>query len=350
MEQLGSILFSLNQSLSLILPAALTSQQETSSSRLATVPLPPTLCEVNSKPFEFFSGNLDHCREIVTVPTHFQPSSPAVRLQRHSSLGALLHVFPWWLFTYFSEFSMRIHPCLKPPSTTNRSHKTPSGVTTKQTVCVKHTLEFCITTTCTGWDETALQSTFLHSSKDLKISWPPEMNPKFLTSWSISPYRSTIGFKRKEENETTTPKDLSLPGSIQLWVNTQPSHQCRRTTIPRDTPPSRFHLTLSEYSTCSQTSEMEAEPMQVGHTHLFPEGRQRCMVTKSCIYSGNQGHFIAECPFRGNKLAHKREILVGTSSFSTTSHLTLPTMIQINQTRRPVVTVVDSMRRTKLDQ
>ena len=42
------------------------------------------------------------------------------------------------------------------------------------------------------------------------------------------------------------------------------------------------------------------EAMQLGHARLSPEERQRRMSANQCMYCGNAGHFIANCPVRPN--------------------------------------------------
>uniref|UniRef100_A0A3Q2DAW1 CCHC-type domain-containing protein n=1 Tax=Cyprinodon variegatus TaxID=28743 RepID=A0A3Q2DAW1_CYPVA len=56
----------------------------------------------------------------------------------------------------------------------------------------------------------------------------------------------------------------------------------------------------------SHSGEMEVEPMQVGHTRLTPEERQRRFLSKLCIYCGEGGHFIASCPAKSKAWARQR--------------------------------------------
>ena len=56
----------------------------------------------------------------------------------------------------------------------------------------------------------------------------------------------------------------------------------------------------------SHAVEVEAEPMQVGHTRLTPEERLRRVRSKLCIYCGESGHFIASCPAKSKAGARQR--------------------------------------------
>jgi len=56
----------------------------------------------------------------------------------------------------------------------------------------------------------------------------------------------------------------------------------------------------------SHSGERDIEPMQVGHTRLTPEERQRRFLSKLCIYCGESGHFIASCPAKSKVGARQR--------------------------------------------
>ena len=45
-------------------------------------------------------------------------------------------------------------------------------------------------------------------------------------------------------------------------------------------------------------SNSGSESMQIDSVHLSPEGRARRIKTQSCLYCGQTGHFIANCPIR----------------------------------------------------
>ncbi|XP_036408034.1 myosin heavy chain, fast skeletal muscle-like [Megalops cyprinoides] len=62
-----------------------------------------------------------------------------------------------------------------------------------------------------------------------------------------------------------------------------------------------------------QTSHQEPlpdpEPMQVNSTRLTPAERQRRIHTRSCLYCGQPGHFVASCPSVQEHIQHVRRVL-----------------------------------------
>lgn len=65
--------------------------------------------------------------------------------------------------------------------------------------------------------------------------------------------------------------------------NSPPSHQ-------RRTPVSPHHF--------SESAAEEAEPMQIGRTWLSQEERGRQRQENLCLYCGQVGHFVSQCPVK----------------------------------------------------
>ncbi|KAJ7985058.1 hypothetical protein DPEC_G00361200 [Dallia pectoralis] len=65
--------------------------------------------------------------------------------------------------------------------------------------------------------------------------------------------------------------------------------------------PSRQALTSPEKSRDPPTlaEACTSEPMQIGRAQLTTEERQRRMISRSCLYCGERGHYIAGCPLKG---------------------------------------------------
>uniref|UniRef100_A0A3Q2CFY6 CCHC-type domain-containing protein n=1 Tax=Cyprinodon variegatus TaxID=28743 RepID=A0A3Q2CFY6_CYPVA len=76
----------------------------------------------------------------------------------------------------------------------------------------------------------------------------------------------------------------------------------------------------------SHAVEVEAEPMQIGHTRLTPEERLRRVRSKLCIYCGESGHFIASCPAK-SKAGKSPRLLLPATLFFADQNLTLSAFI-----------------------
>lgn len=139
----------------------------------------------------------------------------------------------------------------------------------------KHALKYRITAAWTGWDKAKLQGNFLHSLSD-----------------------------HIKDILATTDKPQSLDDLINLatYIDNH-FHQMRREVDynSQHHNASRFQPT----SNCHAAAPRAKNLMQVGWIHLTPDGRQRRIVSRACIYCGKKGHFIACCQLWGNKSTHQ---------------------------------------------
>ena len=87
--------------------------------------------------------------------------------------------------------------------------------------------------------------------------------------------------------------DLTLRIDARL-TDRQAARHNREVVRPRDAPRTR------NQNTFRPMDFPEPEPMQVGHSRLPFDERQRRRERHLCLYCGNPGHLIARCPVKGN--------------------------------------------------
>ena len=119
-----------------------------------------------------------------------------------------------------------------------------------------------------GWNETALVTTFLHGLSDsLKDCLAATESPKDLESIISQAIRLDNCLRERRRDQTS---------------GQQPSFQSRPTpTTPLWNQPAPMDTT---------------EPMQIGRAHLSQEEKDRRRREKLCIYCGKSGHFRDFCP------------------------------------------------------
>lgn len=134
-----------------------------------------------------------------------------------------------------------------------------------------YAIDFQTLATTTAWNADALFDTFLHGlSEDIK----DELVSHDLPTTCEALINLAIRIDRRLQER----RRGRFPG-----LSLQPSGS--PTTQPTPLPAS---------------GAPDPEPMQIDHTRLTPQERQRRIESRSCLYCGQPGHFITRCPVKGN--------------------------------------------------
>lgn len=144
---------------------------------------------------------------------------------------------------------------------------------------VDHSVDFRITAEEAGWDKLALCGIYVNFLSD-----------------------------QLKDQLTTRDDPGSLDELISLSIkidNRLKERRRKKNYISHNPPLSTCQASELVRKSHAQHQDPEPEPMQVGRTRLTPEERQRRFKEKVCIYCGQGGHFVANCPVRGNGTARQ---------------------------------------------
>lgn len=137
-----------------------------------------------------------------------------------------------------------------------------------------HSIDFRIMAERTGWNELALQGTFLNSlSKTIRDKLATCDEPQSLDE--------LINLSIRIDNRLRERRNERM-SSYRPWTPT-------------------IHVTSEGPS----AEHPLPETMQAGRGRLSPEERLRRFGTRVCIYCGKKGHFLANCPVRGKEQPHQ---------------------------------------------
>uniref|UniRef100_A0A096MFZ9 CCHC-type domain-containing protein n=1 Tax=Poecilia formosa TaxID=48698 RepID=A0A096MFZ9_POEFO len=131
-------------------------------------------------------------------------------------------------------------------------------------------IDFRIKAVASGWNQAALKSAYFHAlNEQIKDELATLDEPATLDEFINLTIRLDNRIRaRKREKSRADP-------AVRLFTAT-------RTSPPAVPPP----------------AVPDPEPMQLGHTRLTPEERQRRLRSKLCLYCGDSGHFISNCELR----------------------------------------------------
>ena len=137
-------------------------------------------------------------------------------------------------------------------------------------------IEFRTLATESGWNEEALQCAFRNALseiiKDELVSRDEPAGLEELISLSIR-IDNRVRERRRERGGKTV-FSAALPGAF-------PQSSCTTTPSLQFLPPS--------------------EPMQLGRARLTEEEKVRRRKNNSCMYCGQAGHFVSNCPRSSSK-------------------------------------------------
>lgn len=135
-------------------------------------------------------------------------------------------------------------------------------------------IEFRILASESGWNELALKSAFLrglsNEMRDQLATWDEPDSLESLINLAIR-IDNRLWERRKERKFTASPRCAPAQPVPNWTVSTAP--------VP-------------------STAPEDGEPMQLGRTRLSSEERSRRVTQGCCIYCGQSGHFISQCPVR----------------------------------------------------
>ena len=148
----------------------------------------------------------------------------------------------------------------------------------------EYSIEFHTLAAEARWDEAALKAVFLRGLKDqLRDELAARDVPADLQDLIslVSRLDCRLRERRAERTQRNPPVSHSKPS-----FSTYPV-------------PSVFK-SPSVFSPPSGRTSSHEEAMQLGRARLSPEERQRRACAGQCMYCGNAGHVIANCPVRPN--------------------------------------------------
>lgn len=150
-----------------------------------------------------------------------------------------------------------------------------------------YSVDFRILATECGWDEKALQGVFLRGlSEEVKDELAARDETNSLEDLISLAIRLDTRL-RERRRERSVRRGPSYPSARQLSA-TPVLHSDQSSPTPFVTTP-----TVSE------------EPMQLGRMKLSPEERLRRINQRLCMYCGEAGHIVPNCPVRPKDNAHQ---------------------------------------------
>uniref|UniRef100_A0A3P9MYW5 CCHC-type domain-containing protein n=1 Tax=Poecilia reticulata TaxID=8081 RepID=A0A3P9MYW5_POERE len=133
---------------------------------------------------------------------------------------------------------------------------------------VDFSIDFRIQAAASGWNTPALKSAYLDALND-----------------SLKDKLATL-------DEPGSLEDLiKLSIRIDNRIRARAKERSSRSAVPRSLPVPCYSVPAER-----EQGPSDPEPMQIGQARLTPEERQRRMRAKLCLYCGEAGHFVADCP------------------------------------------------------
>ena len=148
-------------------------------------------------------------------------------------------------------------------------------------------IDFRIAASESGWGELELRGVFLKNlSSELKDELASRDEPDSL--------ESLISLAIRIDNRLRERRREKVQASF-------PSVREAASPVP---PPALPVPSLQSPATSTSSTSSQIEPMQLGRARLSPSERQRRFNQRLCIYCGQAGHFLANCPQKPKGQAH----------------------------------------------
>lgn len=156
-----------------------------------------------------------------------------------------------------------------------------------------YSIDFRILATECGWDDKALQGIFFRGlSENVKDELAARDETSTLEELISLSIRLDNRLRERRRERAVRP---SFP-----ITNT-----CSRLPNQHEPPPAFPHQDSSSVPAPTTASSPE-EPMQLGRLRLTQEERQRRLSRGLCVYCGQAGHILLNCPTRPKDQAHQR--------------------------------------------
>jgi len=184
----------------------------------------------------------------------------------------------------FECFSERFSAVFDHPNYSGSAENQLLGLQQGNRSVAEYSIEFHTLAAEARWDEAALKAVFLRGLKDqLRDELAARDVPADLQDLIslVSRLDCRLRERRAERTQRNPPVSHSKPS-----FSTYPV-------------PSVFK-SPSVFSPPSGRTSSHEEAMQLGRARLSPEERQRRACAGQCMYCGNAGHVIANCPVRPN--------------------------------------------------
>lgn len=286
LDQLSNNILALDAKLVTLMPATpanppLTAPQRSSPSVSTREP--------DLRPSEIFEGNIDQCGGFLLQcrlafarsPSMFPSNSARITYIVSALKGKALRWAQAFLASHSMEtlssqlFIQEFERVFNHPLQQEEASKRLLTLRQGRKSVAEHSVDFRILAEETGWDELALKGTFTNSlSETIKDQLASRDEPGSLDELISLAIRidNRLRERRKERDS----------------ISHNPRVSCFRSPVEASSGQS------------PPPNEPEPEPMQIGRTRLTPEERQRRYTAKVCLYCGDKGHFVANCPVRGN--------------------------------------------------
>lgn len=144
-----------------------------------------------------------------------------------------------------------------------------------------------------GWDDKALQGIFFRGLSE-------EVKDELAARDETSTLEELISLSVRLDNRLRERRrERAVRHSSPIALT------CSRSPRQPESPSAATHCESSSTPSASTPASSSEEPMQLGRLRLTSEERQRRLSHGLCIYCGQAGHILLNCPTRPKDRAHQ---------------------------------------------
>uniref|UniRef100_A0A8C6P718 CCHC-type domain-containing protein n=1 Tax=Nothobranchius furzeri TaxID=105023 RepID=A0A8C6P718_NOTFU len=191
-----------------------------------------------------------------------------------------------------------------------------------------YAIEFHTLAAACDWNQSALFDAFLSGlSSELKDMLAPLDLPEDLDSLIALPIKID-----KRLTDRQRERGFAFPSPLDRWrrgaANSGPS----------------WHASAPESSlnVSSASPSSSEEPMEIGRAHLSPEEHQCCFREGLCLYCGQLGHQVSNCPVNKKGLLRKFSLVSCTSFSNGFQHASTTVQLSTPEKTVELVVLIDS--------